>query len=348
MIRTSTLLGAVSCIPLIALGATTASAEGTDAGSTIQNTVSVSYSVGGVNQTDETATDEFVVDRKVNLTVAEVGGTQTIVSPGAVSQVTTFEVTNLSNDVLDFNLTVAQQNGGAGAFGGTDNFNTLNVSIYVDTDGDGDWTDETPATYIDELAADTAATVFVVSDVPLTQSSGDVATVVLTAVAHAGGGAGTRGTRLTNSAVNAVDAIDTVLADGAGRTDVQYDGSFSAADDYAVTAAALSVVKTSTVISDPVSGTTAPKAIPGAVIEYCIAVSNGPIGATATGVTVTDDLPAGITYYDANFGAVTDGATCDTADATGTGSHSSGTVSGSLSDIAAGETRTLIFQATID
>ena len=348
MIRTSRLLGAVSIIPLIALGASPALAAGTDAGTTIQNTVSVSYQVGGVAQNDQEATDEFVVDRKIDLTVAEVGGTQTVVSPGSTQQVTTFQVTNLSNDTADFGLTADQQAGGAGAFGGTDNFDTTNTLIYVDTDGDGDWTDEIAVTYIDELAPDETRTVFVVSDVPIDQVTGDVATVILTATAYAGGTAGSQGALLTTSATNTVDAVDTVLADGAGETDTQYDGAFSAADDYVVSAAALTVTKISSVIEDPVSGTTNPKAIPGAIIQYCISVTNAAGSATATGVTVTDDVPVGLTYTDANFPVSTDSTSCDVAGATGTGSYADPTVSGTLTDIAAGETRTLIFQAVID
>ena len=348
MIRTSRLLGAVSIVPLIALGASPALAEGTDAGTTIENTVTVSYQVGGVTQTDQEATDEFVVDRKIDLTVAEVGGTQTVVSPGSTQQVTTFQVTNLSNDTADFGLTVDQQAGGAGAFGGTDNFDTTNTLIYVDTDGDGDWTDEVAVTYIDELAPDETRTVFVVSDVPIDQVTGDVATVILTATAYAGGALGSQGALLTTSATNTVDAVDTVLADGAGETDAQYDGAFSAADDYVVSAAALTVTKISSVIEDPVSGTTNPKAIPGAIIQYCISVTNAAGSATATGVNVTDDVPVGLTYTDANFPVSTNSTSCDVAGATGTGSYADPTVSGSLTDIAAGETRTLIFQAVID
>lgn len=347
MKRTSKLLGAVSVLPLIALGATPAFAEGTDAGQTIRNTVTVSYSVSGVDQEDETAFDEFVVDRKVNLTVVEANSAQTSVSPGAVSQIVSFTVTNLSNDTLDFDLTAAQQDGGAGALGGTDEFDTSNIRIYVDTDGDGDWTDET-ATFIDELAPDTSINVIVISDIPLGQVTGDVATLILTAKAHAGGDTGTKGDVLTTSATNTVDEVDTVLADGTGLTDDDYDGAFSAADDYIVSAAALTVVKSSTIVSDPVSGTTNPKAIPGAVIEYCIAVSNAAGGATAGGITVTDDLPAGVSYYTADTVVRMNGSTCTLTDATDDGAFAGGTVTAALDDIAAGDTRTVIFQAIID
>lgn len=351
MTRTSKLLGAVSTVALVALSANPALAEGTDAGTAIQNTVSVTFDVGGVTQDPvDSNTDEFVVDRIVNLTVDEVGGTATIVSPGSTQQVTTFTVTNLSNDTVDFALTVDQQTGGAGAFGGTDNFDTTNTTIYLDN-GDGIFNpaEDTVVTYIDELAADTSATVFVVADVPLGQVTGDTATVILTADAHEAGSVGSLGTELTTSATNTVGAVDTVLGDGAGETDAANDGAFSAADDYSVLAAAVSVVKTSRIVSDPVSGTTDPKAIPGAVIEYCIAVSNASGGAAATNITVTDPLPANTTFEAGSIlldGTVT-GPTCN-ADGTAGGSFDGTNVSGSLSDIAAGNTATLVFRATID
>lgn len=57
--------------------------------------------------------------------------------------------------------------------------------------------------------------------------------------------------------------------------------------------ATLSVTKTSSVISDPANGTTNPKAIPGALIEYLITVSNtGSVAPDAGTVIVTDDGPA--------------------------------------------------------
>ena len=344
------LLCAAGSIACLAAGATPALADGTAAGSSIKNNVSVSYRVGGVPQTAETASDEFLVDRKVNVTVTELDGGATLVSPGALQQVTGFQVTNLSNDTLDLALTVDQQNGGAATFTGTDTFDTTNVTIYLD-DGDGVFdAGDTVVTYLDELAADTSATVWVLSDIPLGQTTDEVATVVLTADAHEAGTVGSQGAELTTSATNTVNAVDTVLADGAGATDATNDGAFSATDDYRVLAAALSVVKTSRVVSDPVSGTTNPKAIPGATIEYCIAVSNAAGGATATNITVTDPVPANVTYVAASIflnGTVDGGGICQ-ADGTAGGSFDGTNVTGSLNDIAAGDTLTLVFQATID
>ncbi|MCB2086658.1 MAG: hypothetical protein H6920_10155 [Sphingomonadaceae bacterium] len=355
MTRTSRWLGAVSSFALVALSTNAALAAGTDAGTPIQNTVSVTFDVGGVTQPSVSSnTDEFVVDRKVNVTVAEVGGSATIVTPGAVQQVTTFQVTNLSNDTLDYELTVANQSGGTSAFGDTDNFDVTSVLIYVDTDNDGDWTDETATTYIDELAADTSQTVFVVASVPLGQATGDVSTVTLTADGHAGGGAGSLGTELTTSATNDASVVDTVLADGSGDTDADYDGAYSASDDYKVSAASISAVKSSTIISDPITDVTGgtPKAIPGAVVEYCILVTNASGSADATNISVSDDVPAEVTR-DNTFGVVLQTSCSDTSNP-GTGSfadpgaNGKGVASGNLGTLSAGETRALLFRATID
>ena len=352
MTRTSRLLGAVSSIVLVALSASPALAEGTDAGTTITNNVSVSFQVGGITQEIEEDTDTFVVDRKVNLLVEEVGASATLVTPGSTSQVTTFEVTNLSNDTLDFALSLAQQSGGAGAFSGTDNFNTSAVKFYIDTDNSGSFNSgDIEVTYLDGVEADDTVTVFVVSDIALSRANGDVATVILSATAHDGATPLALGDLLETSATNDVNAVDTVLADGEGETDGEYDGVYSVKDDYLVEAALLSVLKTSYIVSDGIStGLEVPKAIPGAVVRYCIAVSNGAGAQTATNITVSDVLPTNMAFVTGSIllnGSVETDGTCNIDGTTG-GTFASGTVSGGLDDIDAAETLTLVFDATIN
>ena len=69
--------------------------------------------------------------------------------------------------------------------------------------------------------------------------------------------------------------------------------------------------------------------IPGAVVEYCIAVANAAGSATATNIGVSDTLP-GTTTYDAGFGILVNGTvtggTCN-ADGVAGGSYAAGTVS---------------------
>lgn len=73
--------------------------------------------------------------------------------------------------------------------------------------------------------------------------------------------------------------------------------------------ASIGVTKVSSVISDPVNGSTNPKAIPGALIEYCILVTNTG-SATVTGLTASDTLPPQFLYA---AGTMTSGANCAAA-----------------------------------
>ena len=347
------LLCAASISALAALGAAPAYAAGTAAGATITNTVAVNFQVGGVAQTAQSASNSITVDRKVNLTIVNVGAT-TSVSPGQTAAVTTFQVTNSSNDTLDLSLAALNQAGGTAAHGGTDAIDVSNFKYYADTNSNGVYNPGTDVqiTWLDEVAADTTKTVFVVSDVPITATNGQVAGIVLTARAEASGTAGTQGALLTATAGANTAGVDTVFADGAGATDSANDGAYSVKGDYTVSAALLTVTKLSKLISDPVNGTTNPKAIPGAVMEYCVILSNAAGGATSTSFTVSDPLPSTVTYNAAYGiflnGTVTAGV-CN-ADGTAGGTYTAGTttVSGPLADLTAGNSETLRFRVTIN
>jgi len=351
MTATMRLLASASVLAVSAIAATPAFAAGTTAGTTVTNSVTLDYKVGGVDQTPVTASDSFTVDRKVNLTVTE-GGTTTSVSPGQTAAVTSFTVANASNAPLDLALAVTQLSGGTAAHGGTDNFNVTSPKLYVDTNTNGAYDPGTDAeiTYLDQLGADESKTVFVVADVPLGRSTGDVAGVRLTATASEATAAGSLGSTVSQTSGANTSGVDTVFADSTAGGNVARDGIHFAEDDYTVLAASLTATKTSRVISDPFNGTTSPKMIPGAVVEYCIAVANAAGNATATGIAVSDDLPDETTY-DSSFGiklnGTVTGSSCN-ADGTNGGSHSAGIVSGTLSDIAAGVTRTLVFRVTVN
>ncbi len=352
MSNKSKMLTMGSVLALAMLHSANAMAASTAAGTTITNTATIAYQVGGVSQNSVTASNTITVDRKVNVTIARVGSSATSVSPGQSAAITTFTVTNLSNATLDFALTVAQQSGSTGAYGATDNFDTSNVKIYVDTNANGTYNSgtDTLVTYLDELVADASKTVFVLSDVPLGRLNGDDATIVLTATGVEGGSSGSKGATLTETAGSNTSSMDTVFADSAGATDSARDAAFSIKNDYLVFTATLSVTKTSKVISDPVNGTTNPKAIPGATIEYCIAVANASGSASATSVTITDPLPSEISY-NSTFGIFLNGTYSSGAcnsDGSAGGSYSSGSVTGTLSSVAATETKTVIYRATIN
>ncbi len=359
MRKTTQMLGAVSATALIVMSSSPAFAEGIRAGTDITNNVTVQYQVGGVQQTDATDSDTFAVDRRVNVDVTAVGGAVNT-NPGAQNAALAFDVTNLSNDDVDLALTTALTAGTPG--------NISNIEVYLDADGDRVLSATElaagPITFLDEVGTDVTTAVIVVGDIDLAATNGDSFDIALVADAHEAGAAGL-GAELTESAGNSTDpsVVDTVLADGNGGTgeEVDNDGADSDENTLNIQGAQVSVVKSSIVVSDPVNGTTNPKAIPGATILYCIAVENASGAATATNINVLDDLPAEVDF-DSAFGIFVDAtasiaggvATCTVPSGSSGGTFSAGggtggldRVSGSLSDIAGGATGALYFQVTI-
>lgn len=119
---------------------------------------------------------------------------------------------------------------------------------------------------------------------------------------------------------------------------------------------ALVVTKTSTVLSDPVNASN-PKAIPGAVLRYCILVSN-PGTLAGNNVAATDLLPAGITYApgtarsgNACAAATTveddDAAGADETDPYGV-SFLAGTLTASATTLAPGASFAITFDAVLN
>jgi hypothetical protein len=348
-----TRISATASILAVAVAtATPAFAAGTTAGSTITNNVTVSFQVGGVSQNTVSASNSFTVDRKVNLTVAEDGSTTTQVSPGQSAAVTSFMVTNTTNAPIDIALAATNRSGGAAAHGGTDNFDVSAVTLYQDTNNNGAYNAgvDLAVTYLDQVAADASIRVFVVANVPLGRSTGDVAGVRLTGTASEATAAGSLGATITETAGANTAGVDTVLADTSANNNTARDGISFAEDDYTVFAANLTATKTSRVISDPLNGTTNPKLIPGAVVEYCIITSNAAGSATASNVGISDTLPTEVAY-DSSFGVKVNGTvtagSCN-ADGAIAGSQASGVVSGTIPTLVAGDSRTVLFRVTIN
>jgi uncharacterized repeat protein (TIGR01451 family) len=143
-----------------------------------------------------------------------------------------------------------------------------------------------------------------------------------------------------------------VFADTAGTIDGARDGAHSDDDDYTVLTAALTAVKSTTIVSDPFNLTTNPKMIPGAVVEYCIAVTNAAGGAAATGVTIKDSLATASLNTTVAFvtGSIRLGTNCTYASGTAGGTYNTGTKevsSGAIASLAASGTATMMFQVTV-
>lgn len=119
----------------------------------------------------------------------------------------------------------------------------------------------------------------------------------------------------------------------------------------------LSVSKTSSIISDPINGSTNPIAIPGATFSYCILISNTG-SAAATAIIASDTIPSDLTYVP---GSMNSGTACGTAatseDDNATGSDESDPVGASVSaatiaitasSLAAGADIALTFNAVVN
>lgn len=346
------LLVSASGISIAMLGATPSFAAGTTAGQTITNNVTVEYQVGGVDQTDVTASDSFVVDRKINLVIDEQGNSTTIVAQNQQDAVTAWNVTNSSNATIDVSLV---GDNSVAAHGGTDTFDVTNIRIYED-DGDGVFdAGDTLVTYLDEMAEDETRLVFIVADIPNGEANGEVAGVRLTGTAAEGDTIGSEGSTITESTSNNAAAEDTVFADADGV----YDGIAFDNDDYTVAAADLTATKISEVLAAgyPISGATEYYNIPGATVQYCIAVTNASGAADAENVVITDAVPADMTFIAGSIlvgGAYDDNSTPgDTTDDSCSGGSAGGSFDGSsvtanFGTVSAGTTEVVTFQARID
>ena len=304
-------------------------AAGTLSGTTINNSATLNFSVGGTPQTAigssptgnsvGTGTPTaFLVDNKVNLTVATVDTVAVPVVPGQVgattSIVSTFTVTNNGNTPQGYTLATAQLASGTSVFGSVptpvDNFDTGACTAFVKSSAGAVYVPATDTgTFIATLAPDATVTVYVAcTSIPATQVNNDVATINLTATTTAAGIASNLAPALIATAGANTAAVDVVLADPAilavannGTTPIQAgnDGKGIANDAFKVVSATLSVLKTVTPICDPVDNfagaPNGPKNIPGGAVQYAITIAN--TGAAAASLTtVTDALQAALLF----------------------------------------------------
>jgi uncharacterized repeat protein (TIGR01451 family) len=119
----------------------------------------------------------------------------------------------------------------------------------------------------------------------------------------------------------------------------------------------LSVTKISSIISDPVNGSTNPKRIPDAIVQYCILISNSG-AASASSVVATDNLSGPFTYSPrsmrsgSNCGSATtvedDNATgADESDPYGA-SLAGSTITATAATLAPASSFALIFRVKLD
>ena len=153
--------------------------------------------------------------------------------------------------------------------------------------------------------------------------------------------------------VSATGAIAFTFTPGGGTSD---DFEVDNVTLYTCTPANLSVSKISSVLSDGVS-TSNPKAIPGALVRYCITVSN--IGSiTASNLVLSDAVPGDVTYVPATLFSGTSCGTATTAeddDNSGAdetdpngASITGATITATSTSLTAGSSLAFVFDANVD
>jgi len=275
----------ISKIALLTAGlaaSTAAWAAGTDAGAIITNTATATFddpTTGNTGSTSATAPD-ITVAELINVNVTAENTVPVETQPGDANQVLEFTVTNTGNGTEAFTLTADNLPG--------DDFDTDNVTVYLDTNNDGVFNSgDQPVTADVVLDADESATVFIVGNIPATAATGQQSELELTATSATPGAATSApGTLLpgqgTNTPAGAV--VGTAVTD----TDT---GTFVVGA--LIVDAYVDLDKSIESRVDPFGGTTD---IPGTVVTYLITATA--VNGDVNNLVVADSIPLSMTLVE--------------------------------------------------
>ena len=325
---------------LVLVSASPAYAVGVAAGTSITNTVTVNFTIGGTAGV-ALSTDVFQVQEVINVDVSWQDAANITVAPASTQQVQTYRITNTGNGVESFSL---QLNNSPTV---SDQFDPVNGNIYLDSNNnglfDGIGTDAlyVPGTNDPVLDANNidSQIIFLVSDIPAGLAINDLGASELTANALTPGAAGAvAGTNLNGLGDGGVDAV----VGGTQATDV--DNGFYQID---TTPIDVNILKSAQVVSDGAGCTSAPcTPVTGATIRYTLQVNVTGVG-TINNLVITDPIPTDTTYVnesiDLNSASLTDSGV--DADA---GNFSANTVTVNLGNITGAVTHFINFDVTIN
>lgn len=372
-VTSASLLARCGATAVVLLLAQQSLAAGTDAGTTVSNQATVAYDVNTLPQTPiesdpagnstpgAGSPTEFLVDRRVDFTITEIGGAHTEVSPGDVQAFTEFQLTNTGNAIMDFDLNLVDlTSADAAVHGELDTDDTMsNYAIRV-ANGDGatgvpDFA--TDLAFVDELDEDETVVIYVFADAGATLPNDAYDNFTLNATAaddaNAAATPGVLDALLTESpGADDPTLIESVFANASGA-DASGNATEGDSDGFHVNSAELIITKTAAVISDPFGSG---KALPDAVIEYTVTVDNSGGAATAENVVMTDTIQ--IANVDLELGQYggqdisVNGTPCtaDLGDGDGDGcayDAGTGAMSVDVPDIASGATATILYQVRI-
>ena len=276
---------AVFTVCLICLWAHAAFALGTSAGTSITNTATVDYTLGGNPAVyTSSASDAFNVVEIIDVAVTWQDGANVPVNSPQANAALTFQVTNAGNGPEDFQVT-ANFNLSGDDFNPTPALPTTlwresNSTIGLQTSGASPDTTLVVGGSI-SLNADATAIVYVLSDIPGSLADTQVGHVQLSADAATPGAAGAAaGTELSGAGVGGDAMVGSTNADG------------SAQGSYEVSAPQVTLLKSIAQIVDPYGGS---QPYTSAQVTYRIQVDVAGSG-LAQGLVITDVIPVNTTY----------------------------------------------------
>jgi uncharacterized repeat protein (TIGR01451 family) len=307
-----------------------ACADGTAAGTVIDNTAQVDFDLAGTRISLNSNTVSVLVDERIDVLVTLLSP-QTQVNAGDLDRSLLFSVTNTGNGSEAFQLSIDSILGG-------DDFDPVPSvpAIYFDSDASGDFSPGdvayVPGSNEPLIAADETINILLLNGIPAGVIDGNVGRSEFAASALTG--AGSAGDVLANQGDGGVDAV--IGTSG---------GAANGVGEYVVGDVVLSILK-SVVVVDPFGGS---EAVPGATLNYTITVEVTNSG-TAVDSIFTDPVPANTSYVvssiSLNGGGLTDATDGDSGELDASGVP---TVVVRLGDLTQADgLQTVSFQVTID
>ena len=311
-------------------------AAGTPAGTVIQNTATVTYSIGGTPATAITPPASFTVAELINVTLVWQDAANVAVGSPDSNRALSFLLTNTGNGPETFSL--ARNNAIAG-----DNYDPANGSagaIFIENGLQAGFQASGPnadVLYVagsndPALAADASRIVYIVSNTPPALATGSVGRVELAASATTAGAAGAApGTALAGLGQGGVDAVV-----GATRAQARQTGG------YIVSGVVVVLAKSVVSVVDSSGGTTVRS---GSIVTYRIVLTVNGSG-SADSLSLDDPIPVNTTYV-SNSITVNGTARTDVVDAD-SAEFSGGAVKVRFGNTAAPVSHTVEFRVTVN
>ena len=316
----------VTAVVVVSLASPAAFAVGAPANTLISNTATATFNdPDGEPRTVSSNTATLRVDEVLGaVIVSNDAGNVGVLSPDDDRPIS-FTLTNPGNGSEAFALVPNPSLGG-------DEYDPTDVRIFLD-DGDGIFepgqdTLYAPGVNDPVLAPDQSIIVFITSDTPAGQATGDTAAALLTATAVTG--SGVPGTTFAGQGTGGVDAV-------VGATTA----TANAQGIYEVFQTLATLTK-----SQSVSGPFGSSPVPGAVITYTITMTLAGTG-TITGAQIDDTIPANTTYVDESIVLDTTTSLSDAADSD-EGRFTGSAIAVTLGSVTAPASHTVTFQVRIN